>query len=227
MKLVTLEAFTDAETGEVGLGIQGCTTQAGMNAAHSGTTIAHDLVEHINGPQFIGQIDDELEALGAIWYTRGQHGELSRDGSGSAYTLHQNLASDVTRMFAEWIATGRQQMKWLPVTGIVTAEPDLLQVLDDAENSWRSEFSDDEDTIRAAARCWDDYRAEALVRMRTGYRKARRRYEGYGRYAANSLFWAISDAVQPHAKRSEYEGQLIQLRYSIKDGTATCEELYE
>lgn len=36
----------------------------------SGMLIAHDILEHVNGPEAIGSIEDELEALGAVAFTR-------------------------------------------------------------------------------------------------------------------------------------------------------------
>lgn len=38
-----------------------------------GRLLAHDLVEHVNGLQQIGQVWDEMEALGALVFTRGNH----------------------------------------------------------------------------------------------------------------------------------------------------------
>jgi hypothetical protein len=36
--------------------------------------VAHDVLEHINGPDKIGSVEDELEAIGAKWFTRGYPG---------------------------------------------------------------------------------------------------------------------------------------------------------
>lgn len=44
-----------------------------IQAATSAQLLAHDLVEHVNGPKRIGGIIDELEAMGAFWLARGCH----------------------------------------------------------------------------------------------------------------------------------------------------------
>jgi hypothetical protein len=189
--------------------------------------IAHDLIEHQNGVAAIGSIDDELEALGAIWYVRGQHGELRRDGTGGAYTLHENVASDVTRMFRDH-AEGGQHVDFAGVRAWrpVYHDDDLQQIIEAADRSWADEFSTPGEA-REHAPAWKAYRDIALSRMRIGYTKARRLWEArYGSYWASNVFWAIAEAVHPHAKHCEYEGQQFILRYSCKAATATCEEHY-
>lgn len=225
MKTVTLEAFRDESTGEIGLGVVGMPRDETTNAATHGLTIAHDLIEHVNGPERIGTIDDELEALGAIWYVRGQHGELRRDSIGSMYSVEQNIASDITRMFRDWFYAGRPQMSYLPRTRATPADDAIACILNCADDSWRSEL--DEEERHAASDAWNAYRAECFVRMRTGYRKARRTWERYGSYAANTQFWAIAEALNDICKRmgEGHEGARFTLRYG--KGDATCEEAFD
>lgn len=227
MTTIYLEAFTDSETGILGLGIVGAPRHEGMNAASEGLLIAHDLIEHQNGLAAIGGIDDELEALGAIWYVRGQHGQLSRDGSGSHYTLTENIASDVVRMFRDYAFGAYVAAQ--PRSGHVYHESDLQQILTDADDSWRGEVDGDDEYIRSrhginVGELWAAYRRIALARMRIGYAKARRRWERRGRFAANNRFWETAEAVQPCCK-PEYAGQRFKLTYS-KNG-ADCEEYYD
>jgi hypothetical protein len=224
MKRIILESFKDDETGEVGLGLLNLPRDYTTNAAHDGMTIAHDIIEHVNGPEKIGTIDDELEALGAIWYVRGRHGEIRRDGIGSAYTPEQNIASDVVRMFRDHVSGGQYvHYDTKRVRACDYHDASLLEIVEVAERSYREEFNENE---RAKARkAWPAYAAIALKRMRTGYRKARRKWESRGSFAANNQFWAIADAVQPYAKRAELEGRRFVLTYG--DGEAYCEEQYE
>jgi hypothetical protein len=222
---VTLEAFRDENTGLLGLGIAGMPRDETTNAAHDGLTIAHDLLEHVNGPERIGTISDELEALGAIWYVRGQHGELRRDGAGSFfYSVEQNIARDVTRMFRDWFMAGCPSLDYCPITRAVTADDALEAILCAADESWRGEFNDG-DVTPETRRMWQRFRDEALVRMRRGYSKARARWERHGRYAANSQFWAIAEAVEPYARRAEFEGQRFELTWG--SGEAQCSEVYD
>lgn len=225
MKTVILEAFRDDNTGEVGLGFAGVARHDEMNAASEGLLIAHDLIEHVNGLAAIGGIDDELEALGGIWYVRGQHGELRRGfDRASIYSIAENIAGDVTRMFRDWVYQDCPQMKYLPVTRAVTAEQDIADTLEASDESYLDNFDDDQ---KAEARSkWPAYRAEALVRMRAGYSKARRKWERHGRYAANTQFWAIAKAVDDAIKFGDmFEGSRFTLRYG--DGDASCEQRWE
>lgn len=223
MKTVILEAFRDESTGELGLGVLGMPRDQNTNAANDGVLIAHDLIEHVNGPEQIGSIDDELEALGAVWYVRGQYGELRRDGIGSRYTVEENIASDVIRMFSDHVRGG-QHVSYAPLrTRPVTHDYDLRCILAYADAAYLSEFNEDEHE-EARAR-WPGYRAVCLHRMRMGYRKARRKWEKRGCYAANAQFWAIAEAVDHAAKHPEFEGMRYKLRYGNE--RAYCEEDYE
>lgn len=227
MKTVILQSFEDETTGEIGFGVKGMPRDETTNAAIDGLTIAHDLIEHINGAKYIGTIDDELEALGAIWYVRGQHGELRRDGVGGMYSIEQNIASDVTRMFRDYV-DGDQYVDFKPLkTRASFAEESLQEILNWADKSYLGEF--DSDGKDEACKEWPKYRAHALHRLRMGYSKARRKYEKHGQYHAYNLFWAIADAVGPFVKRAEFEGQELTLRYGLHNGEAVafCEEKWD
>lgn len=222
MKTVILEAFRDESTGELGLGLLHMPRDQNTNAANDGVLIAHDIIEHVNGPERIGSIDDELEALGAVWYVRGQYGELRRDGIGSRYSVEENIASDVVRMFRDHISG--QDVSYEPLrTRPVTHDYDLRCILDYADASYLSEFSEDE--YEEARARWPSYRAVCLHRMRMGYSKARRKWEQRGRYAAHSQFWSIAEAVDRAARHPEFEGMRYKLRFG--NGEAYCEEDYE
>ncbi len=233
MKTLILEAARDSETGTMGLVLAGQRNDGSTNTAAEGLLIAHDLIEHQNGSDAIGSIDDELEALGAIWYVRGQHGELQRamanepQRPASFYTIEQNIAADITRMFRD-CTEGGAHLDWSGVRALhaVLDDDHLQAILDAADDSWRGEFQGP-DYAAQHKQQWLEYRDIALYRMRRGYTKARRRWEArYGRFGANNVFWAIAEAVHPHAKHCEYEGQQFILRYSCKAATATCEEHY-
>lgn len=237
MRKIQLVAFTDSQSGELGLGIKGYTTvHPEMSAANEGLLIAHDILEHPNGFSFIGTVDDELEALGGIWYVRGQHGELNRKGMGSAYTIHQNIAYDIVRMYRDVIAGGvtsyyRDQASQL--SHPVTADEDLKEICNEAEARYPGEFDGSEEDAAGvyystkARQQWPAFKRWALIRMRVGYRKTRRRWEGRGAspFAANNQFWAIADAVERYAKNPEHEGMVYVLRYG--NGEATCNPEYD
>lgn len=222
MKKLTLVAKRDDSTGELGLMIEGTHSYA-VNSATDGLLIAHDIIEHprLSG---LGRIDDELEALGAIWMCRGRHGQLNKTGIGRAYSIEENIASDVTRMAADVLNGGEETI----------AAPTRRQREHDHDGAFREIIaigirgvpSELNEPLTHAQRLWlADYELAALYYMRRGARTLMRRYPG--QYDANNIFWAIADAVQPYA-RPEFEGARYVLRYGYQrnEWIATCEEDY-
>src|SRR5262245_30758159 len=135
-----LETFRDDSTGFLGFATPGMPRDETTNAG-AGLQIAHDLLEHVNGQDQIGGITDELEALGAIWLWRGQFGVLRKDGAGSAYTVHENIAADITRMFADHVR-GDQYVDYSPLrTRAGDQEFDFQQIMEDARRGRFSDFS--------------------------------------------------------------------------------------
>ena len=222
MKRIKLDVFRDEMTGETGLGIKGLRRDESINAAREGALIAHDLIEHVNGVSEIGSIDDEMEALGAIWYVRGQHDDLVRSRT-SIYSAEQNIASDFVRMFRDHIYG--QHVSYVKFRTKACDHDEAFNViLDHSEREYLDEI-DYEDKKRAM-RCWYDYREVCLHRMRIGYRKAYARWERKGPMAANQQFWAIAEAVNEAIRFHElYEGAEFNLQYG--NGRATCDELME
>lgn len=226
-RTVILEAFEDISTGLVGLGLQDLRNRDDNNAAHAGLLIAHDLIEHVNGTHNIGSIDDELEALGGIWWVRGQWDDLNRDGVGSAYTVHENIASDITRMFRDFFY-GSHVNTTPPRTKACDADDDFKEIIECAMRDILDEI--DEDDKGLAIRKRKEYLRVCVPRMRIGYRKCRDRFKGYSKPMANTLFWEIAEAVDPYAKHCEFEGQQFELVYGIdRNGRAfaRCEEKYQ
>jgi hypothetical protein len=222
-----LVAQMDRETGSLGLCLEGMRAPDGeVNSATEGLLIAHDLIEHVNGAEEIGSIDDELEALGAIWFVRGQFNDLSRDRRGSFYSVEENIASDVIRMFrdhwdgAQYVNTKRRYTRPLE-----DMHQDALNgILEFAQRDYRKELSDTDLTGVGAA--WRAYKSAALHRMRTGFRKAQRKWaKNGGARAANRAFWEIADAVGPYAQRPEFEGMRYELTWTRTNG-AYCGEIY-
>lgn len=219
---VTLEAAIDQEMGVLGLFVKGSSSQENTNSANEGELIAHDLIEHVNGIKNIGGIDDELEALGAIWYVRGQHGQLRRDNRGSFYTIEENISSDITRMFRDYVMGQYVNTNYSKGKRPVYDDNNLKEIIECAKNSkWRAEFNDEDQVSQTQ---FDTFLKISLRRMRVGYSKARRKYEKHSQFCANNIFWNIVDALKPYCK-PEYEGQQFTLRYNAT--SAHCEEYFE
>lgn len=227
---VVMTVREDHELGGLGLALPGM-DRDGVNPSTDGLTVAHDLLEHQNGAGEIGGIDDELEALGAIWFVRGQFDDLRRDDRGSRFTVHENIASDVVRMFRDYFYGAPVETDArVPLSRpLPEADEDFREVIRCAVKDALRELSDDADE-KEAKRQLRKYLRVCLPRMRAGYRKARRRFKDARN--ANRLFWAITEAVdQAIGKRSVYnsasgleaEGQQYTLEYTLtQDGAATA-----
>lgn len=227
---IILTARTDETFGGTGLHIEGMPHDDHTNPATDGILLAHDIVEHMNGPGEIGAIADELEALGAIWYVRGRHGELRRDSVGSMHSIEQNIAADVTRMFTDFFHGAYVPLK-VPRTLACDADDAFREIIRIAVEDAPAELGEI-DTYADADGVSDklaQYTAVCLPLMRIGYRKAVRKYEKHGRFFANNLFWAIADAVRPRCEGLE-PGYQFELVYGINNhdrAFAHCNEYWE
>ena len=218
MKTIRLIAREDMATGEVGLVVEAMKMIDTFMVAREGATIAHDLLEHQNGIESIGSIDDELEALGGVWFIRGQTGMIRRGGS--MWSPEESLASDVCNL-GEIYMRGVEFRTPIPKTRACDHDESFEEMIRIGMKSLRDELSYDEDEPIDYSRM-NEYRDACIHYLRTGYRKAQRKYKDS--YTAQRMFWNIADAVEPYVREVEYEGQEFMLSY---DKTrAYCEEFY-
>lgn len=207
MKHIRLIAFCDEPTGELGLGFLGHTSHEALLGDREGGLIAHDLLEHQNGLSRIGDPADEVEAMGGMWFVRGQHGYLNeRSIYSPAQSIGHELCTIASDNFYPWVPSG---LKTRPHD----CDEDFLEIITHARESFSGYDRDDD---------FDDevYLADCLHLMRIGFNKAKRRF-GDG-YTAHDLYHRIKFAVGPYAKHPEYEGQQFTLSYG--NGRAECRE---
>lgn len=232
MRHVTLKTCSDEYDSKPGFALVGTDCNAdGYAADRDGILIAHDLLEHVNGPGEIGSVWDELEALGAIWQVRARHGDLLNNRpaySATAYNMPYQIAGDVTRMFGEWgwrenyyEGPGSLREGSRPIPEM---ESDFAATLEIARKDIPGEHIRDvggEEREAELREMIEPYLALALRRMRIGYRKARRRY-GDG-YRGADQFVSVRDAIKEASAWVEVEGQRFRLSYG--DGRAVCRPL--
>ena len=218
MKTVILTAREDEDSGELGYCLDDLEAGISFSTTTEGLIIAHDLIEHQNGIAAIGPIDDEMEALGAIWFVRGCLGELRRDHVGSMHSIEENIASDFARMCRDFLWNDERLNP--PVTRALDEDETFREIISIAKREARGEIEPDE--AREHADRIRQFWAACLPFMRIGYRKARKRFGDS--YTANRQFWAIADALDPLLKSCEYAGQQIELTYG--DGQARAWEYY-
>lgn len=219
MKAIRLIAKADEYDNKPGLVIKGMPDFDGLMADRDGSSIAHDLLEHQNGLDDMGPVWDELEALGGIWQVRGRHGDLQTT-TGHAWTPAQNVGHDIGRMFLDWDGdNGPHSMATRPHDYDEDFNEIISFGLEQARQEWphaRDEEELDESQL-------DAFGVLALHRMRTGFRKAQRRFgDGFCGY---EMFRAVKEAVSRVCGDVEYEGQEFILSYG--DCTATIREVMD
>jgi hypothetical protein len=222
----TLVARRCDETAHIGLVVRGTPTIDGMiMVANSGLSIAHDLLEHLHGVERIGEVGDELEALGATLWLRGHD---LRPGEPQYYSVEHSLASDVALMAYDNILARRAPAPERTRSQRVPEwDTSVEEILLRAAESFRDEVRDFPAEDRPRPGFWAAYAAEARRRIHRGIRLARKRYPSQAQ--AYNLFVSIMQAVEPYARHCEYEGQEFRLRYGYRGGEdyAICEEHYE
>ncbi len=227
MRYVTLVAVDDPHS-ELGLKIEGVPEIDYPMAANEGLLIAHDLLEHQQGVSKIGTIGDELIACGGIWYVRGQHGEIRRDGMGSMYGPEENLAGDVSNMGRMYVQGCMLHSKVPERKPACEADEGIREILRYSAKGMIDEFrACDETLCHEERKRMAKYLRMSEILMRKGYNMAKRRFERgeHGRYYANSMFWEIAEAVDPYCNNLDYAGQRFRLCYGGSE--ARCQEIYE
>jgi len=217
MKTIKLIVAEDKETGELGFMLEGTPIIQYPMVATEGLLVAHDIIEHQQGAGSIGSIGDELIALGGVWFTRGQYGDISRDGRGSVYSPEQNLASDLVNMGCMF-NYGTPLRETIKNTHKTRHDEAFIEIINIAKKDIKDEI-DAEDINQSRL---DEYFNACLHLMRTGYRKAAKRFKGY--MEANNIFWNIQQAVQDCVNLIEIEGQEFKLSYC--SDYAVCNEIY-
>lgn len=211
MRTVNLIAKSDDYDSALGFVLAGSAAYDGYMASRDGMLIAHDVLEHCNGAAQIGPVWDELEAVGAAWFVRLQHGTTLRPNERFYHPPERHAASDLCYMFGEWDGSeGPYQREF---KDMIDPEEFSL-VLDEARRMINAEHGRDiwptsENEFADSVDCFLRF---ALFRMRIGFEKASRRYRG-DHWQAQREFVAIRDAVARAVGRIDYEGQRFRLRY--------------
>jgi hypothetical protein len=218
MRHIRLEAWRDLALGELGLVLCGNKGEE-VYSDTSGRLIAHDLLEHQNGIDSIGCCGDELEALGAMYQVRGRHGDFCPSPEErSIVRWHdpiETTAGDILN-----VAVDTHGMGWWPGTNNYRThrhpyDDDFRAILEKVSGMF--DYNVDDEFPRQA------FLDDALHLLRTGFRKATRRF-GMG-YEGIETFKAVAEACRGAARMIDFEGQ--QFRLSYGNGEARCEPIYE
>lgn len=217
MKTVMLTARIDNVTGSLGLACNGLPDlDDDAMTTLSGVVIAHDLIEHVNGVKHIGTIHDELQALGAVWFVRGQWGDLTRHARNGG-TPYEILGRDVEMLAIKHVHNPVEILRTGGRKRVDHIQNNLLECINEARKAVKMHrydaFSGISNTSEAIDALLEDFYEAAAKLMRQGYDKAARKYET-GLHA-NTLFWSIVEAVEAERLIEENleEGARYRLRY--------------
>jgi hypothetical protein len=188
-----------------------------LNVASSGMLLAHDILEHQNGLKAIGSISDELQALGGIWFVRGRNGYLT---PGNMHSPQEDIGQDIAHMAYMFFRKTPLRSDALH-THKHYEDESFIDILDFAKKAYKKEMYY---VLEKHERFdpLDYYFEQSLHLMRTGYRKAEKRFKNI---CAQSLFMQIEEAVDNVLPCLQYEGQEIILTYTVEK--AMCREVGE
>lgn len=222
-----LDVFEDESTGETGLKFANMPHLDMPMAILEGRTLSHDLLEHVNGQDMIGGVADEIMAIGAIWFVRGDYCDIIRGPYRDIRSPDEIIAGDMYNILSNWITSDQD---W----GDYQLDPDY-----NAEDSPNYETSkeilnvmlgqhnlepDDEGEIDIEGEYFDqnvldEYLEKALIFMCQGYDRA---YEKYDQFQVNRLFWNLAEVVDQFIAKTELiPGQQFKLTLDFEDLTGS------
>lgn len=184
--------------------------------ADSGVLLAHDLIEHRHGIDSIGSIEDELQAIGAGWITRGQWGDYIR-GRKQRFTPYEMAASDIWDLFIEYM-NAEKYIKTIPSIKGLEDHPwheDMILIMDKFRGQVRKEYPDaSEDVINR-------FSDAALYYMLQGVDSLVA--EWGDRFGGNNIFWCIAEEYDSMLKtHGIIEGLEYRIEYGEKQGESFC-----
>lgn len=209
-----LTARTDDMTGELGLTFEDVPQFAELFSASEGRLLAHDLLEHVNGLKEIGTVADELQALGAVMYIRGEAFAISKQQRQSSEEI---IASDLIEQFRYYRQDGMSMTT-------PDNEPDewALGIMDEAEPVIKYEW-DEEDRDAEFYEELNRFLESVPHFLQMGYDKAEALYPC--QEEALMLFDNIGEALDPHCK-PDYEGQQVEMTINKDNGNVYVDEYY-
>jgi hypothetical protein len=177
----------------------------------SGYLLAHDLVEHQNGPEAIGSVADELEALGGLWYTRGSWGY--------PYLSEQHRSEDLLRyellnLFSDWL-----YKDWgspIPKLGRQYLREEMEPIAASMSEEYFNELSSCAlRVVPHRKKLVREFSKGSLRFLCSGAAKAHRRYGS--QHTANNFFCLMVQAAKDILSEVEVPGQVFRLSYSFSN----------
>ena len=165
-----------------------------------GQVVAHDIVEHCNGIENIGSVEDELEALGAILYVRGVNGV--------------EVDADIVTLF-ETTVMGELTLDWITRSRSVIGEENIVDNIMKARSRLLKGVRDEPYPEEVTVAHVNTFLEQAHHRMRKGWMKAHSRWKSWER--ALNQFSAIELAVNYLLKDGDF-GTFNEYKLSWQEG---------
>lgn len=173
----------------------------------SGTGVAHDIIEHQPGDS--GTVEEELMALGAALYVRGNGNYWARSEVPPGGQVGSDLSNDLAFKYGgveEGIASPSRTHKLEDF-----AEEWIKQALVDAQKEFEYHaqfYSNELEEFHANVA---DYLQKVPGWLRIGYRKAKKRYSKVSPWDLCSLFKKVEEDADKYINRAE-DGDLFVVR---------------
>lgn len=224
MRYTRLTMKEDLATGELGLILDGIRMLNTPMVSLSGMGIAHDIMEHQNGTRAIGSVGDEVEALGGMWFVRGEQNDTRMEENGiyRRTDMVDTVAGDLAHLCSIFMR-GVPLRVAVPATRKHHCDAKFDASIAEGKMVYMNDYSNEFKNVdKNRVNAFFEYAKHLL---RTGYRKASVRFN-QNNDEANAQFWAIATAVNDVlAYEGDIEGQQFVLGYG--DCRATFKEFYE
>lgn len=195
MKHVKINMVYDKSLGDYGLKIHGVPDVDGeIMVSNNGLIIAHDLIEHPRVAT-IGGTADELQALGAAWYVRGQFDDFNRDHR-SHFNPYEMLANDVVNVAKTWLEREDEQLPKRKIKVSTEYNEGLKEVLLQAKDLIGAYRHLEGNNLEARIGM---FFVHALPLMQSGYNIVQAKYPNS--VLANNVFWGIADVINEYLER--------------------------
>lgn len=217
----TLVTREDDATGEIGWCLEKLAHIHDMpSVAIDPYLIAHDIIEHVNGIEEIGGIGEELQAMGGIWNTRGQHCDINRNNTFNNDPVVA-VSSDITELGRRFLS-GEDMGCFVPEYVDCGYEDDIDMIWEKSKDEIIDEMSYndeeiDEDMLK-------EYESAFRSLFSLGVRKHEKMYGD--RWVANNLFYYIVDEIGDKLTTTEdYEEIVVSIDYDEEEVSVYTKEM--
>lgn len=200
MRTVRLVYMTDNESMVQGLIPAKLKHNRQVDVCTTGALLTHDLLEHINGFGEMGTIEDEIEALGALFFVRGQDFRIEDKGN-SMHSSEHIIARDIQNILTQDI---EKPVRCIRESNWDVCIAEIIRELDKV--------------IDSDIKTPELYKSIATYLTR-GYNKAKRKYENV--YSMSNAFWNLANRIDRYLQFCSYEGQEFILKYDLANNTSS------